>query len=414
MAKVSYTIPKIFQSMGNLVSDFYNNQIGKHFKPLLPTVIVLNVDYRCDARCVMCSNWKRGSEHEVTIEEYDRIFQDPVYTKVENVNISGGEPTLRKDLPQIVQTAHLRFPNMKKIGISSTGINKYASEILEEIARYCQKHNIALSIRISLDGVGKMHDEIRRIPNAYDKAMFTIKHLKSLETELDFSLGISSTFCLQNYNQCDELHELTSSLNIDTVYAPALESEESYNSTDTEGDFNIPEEGKKKLRRFYEDRIKEGSLLNGNTFFYTKYIKYLNANGKIERDMPCPFSDQGIVIEPDGDMKYCLNSGTIGNALKNTSSNIYYNPKNLEERSKFESTICRECLLPCFTLVSARKRIFPYLTFVVDALRTKLSVKMRKSTDQPQSPKSQDNNPKPNEHQQTNTTPQTPITQSSH
>lgn len=381
MAKAYYTFPKIIKSLGTFIADFYKNQIGKYFKPLQPSVIVLNVDYRCDARCVMCSNWKRGSEHEMTVAEYDRTFQDPVYCDVENVNISGGEPTLRKELPQIIQTVHRHLPKLKKIGISSTGINVHAHKALEEIARYCQKNNIALGIRISLDGVGKMHDEIRRIPHAYEKAMKTIKHLKALEDELDFSLGISATFCDQNYHQCNELHELTSSMNLDTVYAPALDSDESYNSTNTEGDISIPDEGKKNLRKFYTERIKEGSLLNGNTFFYTKYIKFLDADGKIERDMPCPFSDQGIVIEPDGDMKYCLNSGTIGNTLKDSSSNIYYNKKNLEERSKFESTICRECLLPCFTLVSARKRVFPYLIFVFDAIKTKLSVKFDKKSD---------------------------------
>lgn len=398
MAKVYYTLPKIFKSMGTYLVDFYKNQIGKHFKPLQPSVIVLNVDYRCDARCVMCSNWKRGSEHELTVDEYDQMFQDPVYKDVENVNISGGEPTLRKDLPQIVAIVHQHIPKLKKIGISSTGINVYAHKILEEIARYCQKHNLALGIRISLDGVGKMHDEIRRIPNAFDKAMKTIHHLKALENDLDFSLGLSSTFSEHNYHECNKLHGFTSSMNIDTVYAPALVSGESYNNESTQEDVPVPPEGMAFLRRFYEKRIIEGSLLNGNTFFYTKYIQYLDEDGNIQRNMPCPFADQGLVIEPDGDLKYCLNSASIGNAIKKSSSEVYYNQDNLKERSKFTSTICRECLLPCFTLVSARKQIFPYLTFVKDALKIKIKEKFRKNLPEPApppQPASQDTLPKP-------------------
>ena len=52
----------------------------------------------------MCNNWKRGDrKSDMTLDQLDRAMDHPFWGAVENLNISGGEPTTRNDLPEMVE-----------------------------------------------------------------------------------------------------------------------------------------------------------------------------------------------------------------------------------------------------------------------------------------------------------------------
>ena len=57
---------------------------------------------------------------------------------VENLNISGGEPTTRNDLPEMVEMFHKRLPRLRKIGINTTGLTPHrAIPMLTRIVEFC-------------------------------------------------------------------------------------------------------------------------------------------------------------------------------------------------------------------------------------------------------------------------------------
>ena len=64
---------------------------------MLPVNITVSVSYRCNSRCQTCNVWLLPND-DFTIDEWDRTFQSlgqaPYW-----FTFSGGEPTLRKDLP---------------------------------------------------------------------------------------------------------------------------------------------------------------------------------------------------------------------------------------------------------------------------------------------------------------------------
>ena len=65
--------------------------------------------YRCDSRCSMCYIWKNPTDPktEITLETLDKIPSG-----FDFLNVTGGEPTLRKDLHEVVD---LMYPKTDKL-----------------------------------------------------------------------------------------------------------------------------------------------------------------------------------------------------------------------------------------------------------------------------------------------------------
>lgn len=87
------------------------------------------------------------------------------------INVSGGEPFLREDIVEIVRNLKQAAPKAKII-ISSNGF------LTEKIIEKMKQMPKGIGIALSLDGIGKMHDEIRGIPQAFEKVENTLKALK--------------------------------------------------------------------------------------------------------------------------------------------------------------------------------------------------------------------------------------------
>ena len=87
----------------------------------------------------MCNNWKRGNRKEdMTLAEVDGAMDHEFWGAVENLNISGGEPTTRNDLPEMVEMFHARLPRLRKIGINTTGLTPHrAIPMLTRIVEFC-------------------------------------------------------------------------------------------------------------------------------------------------------------------------------------------------------------------------------------------------------------------------------------
>ncbi len=159
-------------------------------KPLaLPVNITVSVSYRCNSRCKTCNVWLLPND-DFTLEEWDRSFQSlgraPYW-----FTFSGGEPTLRKDLPDMVASAykHCR-PGI--INIPTNGIqDKIIPGRVERILAACPDSEVI--INLSLDGVGENHDRVRGVNGNFERAMRTYAALKELKSRYsNFTLGVHS------------------------------------------------------------------------------------------------------------------------------------------------------------------------------------------------------------------------------
>jgi molybdenum cofactor biosynthesis enzyme MoaA len=157
-------------------------------RPFLPKTLVIYVTYRCNARCVMCGIWNHQEFYdatvEISLEELNRILANRLFTNIEELNINGGEPTLRDDLPDLVQVATERLPRLRRISMSSNGLlTERLVPQVRRIRQICTRENISFSLAISSHGLGETSDRVFGVRGAFDRQMRTLQALHEMTSD---------------------------------------------------------------------------------------------------------------------------------------------------------------------------------------------------------------------------------------
>jgi PqqA peptide cyclase len=71
-----------------------------------PYALLAEVTYRCPLHCPYCSNPTHSrNNHELSTDEWKRVIHEAAALGVLQIGFSGGEPLVRRDLPDLVHTA---------------------------------------------------------------------------------------------------------------------------------------------------------------------------------------------------------------------------------------------------------------------------------------------------------------------
>ncbi len=372
MSKNTFTARYLARTAAGVPRDLFNTFIAAKIKPIRPTVLIYNCTFVCDARCEMCNNWKRGNRKEdMTLDQLDRAMGHPFWGAVENLNISGGEPTTRNDLPEMVELFVKRLPRLRKIGINTTGLTpQRAIPQATRIVEFCASHNLPISIRVSIDGIGEIHDQVRQVKRGFDKACQTIDALESLAKIHDnFQFGVAATIFATNMNDAKNILAWSRERNLDIVFNMLRFTDNMLGNKELESSIGLKTQEEEFMRQFFLAQVVEESLLSGQAFQYLHYADMI-ANGYV-RTMPCPFQTQGLLLNPDGTLFYCENSKPLGNVVHDSAESLYFKAEHLADRATFEQTICKNCLSPCQVNVGAMKQVVPYAKFLMRAYRVK-------------------------------------------
>jgi MoaA/NifB/PqqE/SkfB family radical SAM enzyme len=372
MSTDTFRLNYLARAAAGVPRDLANTFIVSKIKPIRPTVLIYNCTFVCDARCQMCNNWKRGDrKSDMTLEQLDGVVNHEFWGAVENLNISGGEPTTRNDLPEMVELFHRGLPRLRKLGINTTGLTPHrAIPMLTRIVNFCADHDLPISVRVSLDGVGDIHDQVRNVKRGFDKALKTIDAMRALAAERpNFSFGIAATIFRTNLDDAKNILAWARARDLDIVFNMLRFTDNMLGNSNLEDDIGFEAREEEFMRQFFLERVQEESVLSGQAFMYLHYADMI-ANG-YRRTMPCPFRTQGLLLNPDGTLFYCENSEPLGNVLDESAEALYYKAEHLAARHAFEKTICAKCLSPCQVNVGAMKQLVPYAKFLVRAYQVK-------------------------------------------
>jgi sulfatase maturation enzyme AslB (radical SAM superfamily) len=372
MSKDAFTLRYLARAAAGAPRDLINTLVVSKLKPIRPTVLIYNCTWVCDARCEMCSNWKHGDrKSDMTLAQLEPVMQHPFWGSIENLNISGGEPTTRNDLPEMVEMFARHLPRMRKIGINTTGLTPHrAIPMLTRIVEFCASRDLLISIRVSLDGVGNIHDQVRHVERGFDKASQTIEAMQALsQTQAHFQFGIASTIFAKNLEDASNILEWARTKKLDVVFNMLRFTDAMLNNAELKETIGFHEREEAFMRSFFLDRVEEESVFSGQSFLYLHYADMI-ANG-YRRTMPCPFRSQGLLLNPYGDLHYCENSKAIGNVLTTPAEELYFDGENLAHREQVKRDICPTCLSPCQVNVGAMKQFIPYAKFLVRARQVK-------------------------------------------
>ncbi|MFZ1983201.1 MAG: 12,18-didecarboxysiroheme deacetylase [Desulfatitalea sp.] len=169
-------------------------------------VVVWNITRACNLRCVHCyAHATEGSSgNELSTAEGCRMIDDMAAYGVPVLLFSGGEPLVRKDLPELAAYA-VQKGMRAVISTNGTLIDRKTAHNLKEIG---------LSyVGISLDGLEPVNDLFRGVKGAFAKALDGIRNCQ----DAGIKVGLRFTMNKRNVDEISGIFDLLEEMEIPRV-----------------------------------------------------------------------------------------------------------------------------------------------------------------------------------------------------
>ncbi len=162
--------------------------------------------YTCNLRCHMCPFWRRPDETLLSLEEERKMMDSLAELGVSFMGFEGGEPFIRRDLPEILRLSHDRFH-------TSVVTNGW---MLKD--RFRSVRDYLDHIFVSIDGIGEIHDRLRGVEGSFSRAK---KGIEAASSSVPVSL--SSTITSENCDQVARIVDFASEMQVSVSFQVAYD-----------------------------------------------------------------------------------------------------------------------------------------------------------------------------------------------
>ncbi len=301
-----------------------------------PPFLILFINSICNQTCEHCFYWRSlNSKDDLTLDEFRRLSED--LGRIENLNLSGGEPFLRKEFGEICRM-FIRNNQVKQIYVPTNG--SFTDKTVAALREVFQEPSLDLfAVEFSLDGMPEYHDRFRGMKNAFARAMETYDALAELQRE-EPRLRIHSISTATSENM-GQIRELTSYL---VERCPAMEH---HNLALIRGDRKNPSlvgpslEQYKDLYRHVQGvwASREEGRYGASVEPLLQYAKAQTAE-QSKQVVPCRAGTLTGVVYANGDVSVCENHAPVGNLRERSFREIW----NSESTKNLRASIAaREC-----------------------------------------------------------------------
>ena len=304
-----------------------------------PTNAIIAVTLRCNARCKMCDVWRIKVNGEVKPSFYERLPSG-----LRDINVTGGEPFLREDLPEVIEVIY-NVCNSPRIVISTNGL---LTKRIERSIKRIIKVDPKIAVRVSIDGIGREHDEIRGIPGAFTKGLESLRILR--ENGLK-DLGIALTVMCSNVSQVSKVYELANEWGVDfsitivtssPIYFGEKQNLKPRDDVALRDGFNYLV--RSELRYWTPRRLARAY------FEYTLW-SYLHTQ---KRPLRCDAGQGFFYLDPCGNVYGCsVLDFCLGNLKDRSFETIWYSKKASEFRCL--ASDCHKCWMVCTARAAMRR-----------------------------------------------------------
>ncbi len=357
------SITKLYRNL-QMGYFFASDYIGRHYN--IPSLLYpLQISYAatklCNSKCIMCNIWMtKDNSTDLKLQEIEKLAQQKYFRRVMFLGITGGEPFLRGDLPQIVQTFAKHLPHLRQISFSTNG---YLTNRIEKgIKEMLDTTQCNLDVTISVDGMEEMHDKIRRIPNGFKMINKTISIIKKYQEQYGkkrVSLRIRFTMLPQNYKELVGLYNHTQQQGIKFTSKPGTAGG-LYDNNEEFKDWNAqytPEQKEEAIKLITQlvELENEKLDLRGKSFLQKindiSYLLFLKYSIEFVRDpqklvFPCFATFSSVFLEADGSVHSCpVLYKKIGNVRDQEGFDGIWHSEAMEKTR----TLVKKCPTPCYT-----------------------------------------------------------------
>ena len=305
----------LFTKIFPYLSQYHRNRLF-HTQTFHPMTVTYSVTAACQSRCKTCQIGQMfcqdptRPEKDLKLNEIEKIFQtmEPVYF----FNLSGGEPFMRNDLPEIVELA-CKYLKPRVIHTPTNAIlsDKIVRET-ERIIRIIREYDptVPFTVKPSIDGIGEKHDEIRGVKGNFQCLLKTIEGLKTLEEKYDnFHLELGTVISNFNINDLDEIEDFVHSLGVESYRNEVAECRtEFFNLKDP---ITPPADVYQRLIRNFSRKVEENIGKKKRLARTTEAMRvvYYALAGKILKEnrqvIPCYAGISNVHINYDGGVWPC-------------------------------------------------------------------------------------------------------------
>lgn len=279
--------------------------------------VILFVTSRCNAFCQTCFYHEElNHPGDMTFEQLAKVSK--TMPAITDLWLSGGEPTLRRDVSDIIDT-FVSNNGVDRVIIPTNGLIK--SRVSDIVDRALSRNpGIDLYLNIALDGYGKTHDRIRGVPGNWEKTLDCIEALYPLKEKFQdrFRLNVNTVVCAENYKEIEMLAEfMWANYRLDGQYFNIIRGEtlvgdqikavppevlpEMYahvsQLTKRYGDRMFAEDDRSK--RFVKNAAYVGSI---TTHYRTQHANFQKPT---PWPFPCTAGETTAVIDYNGDVRAC-------------------------------------------------------------------------------------------------------------
>jgi len=335
-----------------------------------PDFITILITERCNFFCKRCSSasprWTKeflkSGQRELTTEEIKKLLDEVAYFKP-SIYFCGGEPTLRKDLWEL-----LKYAKEKKM---ITGFVTNGSLMNDAAIKKLFESKVDF-VSFSLDGLPSYHNKLRGFPMAYERAVGSLSKIINYRKKHHLHyphLRIAAVIDHEHIENSYHVLRVGKRLGVDEVSFGALmyypkslkrKQEEFLKRWGAGGNYLIGLEVEddykfnfnlKKLKKFYREVAKEKEVRVVMISPEEKYLAdYFNVRKFPTNKSVCLTPWFTALVKSNGDVSLC--QGIIGgNILKEKFMKIW----NKEEFKKFRRVRKSRVSPACFRCNEGQK-----------------------------------------------------------
>jgi MoaA/NifB/PqqE/SkfB family radical SAM enzyme len=254
--------------------------------------------YRCNARCTICNYWKHPSRpvDEMSLPQIREGIARAYSYGTRLVNFTGGEPTLRSDLEDIVASA-------SAAGMWTSMVTN-GSRLTRERIRALKSAGLD-NLLISFDSLSpEIHDEHRGIPGLHARVVRSLEWLREDFLTGHRSGGLMCVITRHNVSALEDVVRFADSHGVYVLFQPYHA-----NKTGDPGLASSPDDG--RIRTITALKDTSTNMLNSRS-----YLAELARFYRGRRGAPCHAGFKYFSVDPYGYMHPCVDMPAAGHILR--------------------------------------------------------------------------------------------------
>ena len=334
-------------------------------RPGRPQAVSLEITHNCVAKCIMCNIWKIPREiQDLSMDHWIHLLSSDLLSDLRELDITGGEPFLRDDLPRLFSgICGLKQKNLKSIqsiAVTSNGfLTGRVLDCLQESLPKLRAKDIDLVMVCAMDAIGEIHEKIRNYPDAWSKVNETIQGLKKLRERFsNLVIGLKTTILPINVHNLNDIALYAETNGLFTIISPCIITDARYLNPDRADHLGFSQEDIREMIKFYESDAFRWSVHGKSVLQFLK-------EGTTRKPCSCGFNY--FFVRSTGRLFLCpLVNISMGNIKENPIGDLLQSKKAFQFRQNIgRFPECLRCTEPGLERYALPYEGFTYLSLLL-------------------------------------------------